>query len=284
VQWHDLTRAPLAQESATGRAFEEQALTYDERFTNGALGRLLRARAWRRFDACFAAAERVLDIGCGTGEDAVYLARRGLHVVALDASAAMVAVARQKALAAGLADRIDVRRATIESLAAPPASDGGPLSGVGPKFDGALSNFGALNCCAPGLLPAVARGLAPLLKPGSRVLLVVMGPLVPWEWLWLLSHGERRNVFRRLRADGVRWHDINVHYPSIRTVRRAFSPAFRYRRASGLGCFVPPTYAQPWALRHARVLGFLDRCERRLEGVAPIAWLSDHYILELERR
>ena len=40
---------------------------------------------------------RVLDVGCGTGEDAVWLARQGFVVHGIDESRAMTEVARKKA-------------------------------------------------------------------------------------------------------------------------------------------------------------------------------------------
>ena len=45
----------------------------------------------------------VLDVGCGTGENALFLAARGLEVVGVDAVEAAVAAARSKAAARGLA-------------------------------------------------------------------------------------------------------------------------------------------------------------------------------------
>jgi SAM-dependent methyltransferase len=45
----------------------------------------------------------VLDVGCGTGENALHLAARGHAVMGLDGSETAVALARQKAAARGLA-------------------------------------------------------------------------------------------------------------------------------------------------------------------------------------
>jgi len=90
---------------ATASAFDELAAGYDADFTAGAIGSLLRAAVWRRLGARFAAGDRVLELNCGTGEDAVHLASRGVRVLATDASAAMLEVARRKAAAAGVARR-----------------------------------------------------------------------------------------------------------------------------------------------------------------------------------
>jgi hypothetical protein len=110
-----------------------------------------------------------------------------------------------------------------------------------------------------------------------------MGPLVPWEWLWYLFHGQPRRAFRRLRPGGLLWHDARIRYPSIGSVRRALRPDFRVLRVSAIGALLPPPYTQAWADRHARLLGRLDAWERRLEAVPPLPWLADHYLLELER-
>src|SRR6185369_14364975 len=148
-------------------------------------------------------------------------------------------------------------------------------------FDGALSNFGGLNCVAD--LRAVANRLADLLRPGAPALLCVMGPIVPWEWIWYLGHLQSGKAFRRLRPGGVAWRGLTVRYPSIRSLRRAFAPVFRLRTVTGIGAFLPPTYMEEWTRRHPRLLSALDRWERRLAGVAPFPSLSDHYLAELER-
>ena len=50
-----------------------------------------------------------------------------------------------------------------------------------------------------------------------------------------------------------------------------------------VGTLVPPPYAEAWARRHPKLLAWLDRWERRMEAFPGLAWLADHYLLELER-
>jgi SAM-dependent methyltransferase len=258
--------------NAVAGPFDALAATYDEEFSRTDLGRRLRAAVWRHLDEAFAPGARVLELGCGTGEDALHLASRGVEVVATDASEAMVAETRRKAGAAGLDALVTARRASFEELP-------GAASELG-QFGGAFSDFGALNCAED--LPRLAEALAGLLPPAAPLLLVVMGRWVPWEWAWYLRRGDPSRAFRRLSGGGVSWRGLTVRYPSPGRLLSSFSPWFRRRKLSALGAFLPPTYAAPSV--SPRTMALLDRWERRLEAVPPLARFSDHYLLALERR
>ena len=253
--------------------FDDLASTYDETFTRSTAGARMRAAVWRRLDGAFPAGSRILEVGCGTGEDAVHLAARGVFVLATDPAAAMVAEAQAKAAREGLADRVTTR-----------ALDAGRLAeaDLGSSFDGAFSNFGALNCVPD--LSAVSEGLARHVRPGGRVLHCLMGRYVPWEWGWYLARGDRRSAFRRFAAGGTEWRGLRVAYPSLGDLRRLFAPRFRFVGARAVGALVPPSYAEEWIARHPRLLAKLDALERRVEALPPLPSLADHVLLELERR
>jgi len=270
--------AAAAAPAAAALPFDDLAAGYDDAFTHGAIGTLLRRPLQRRLRAAFAAGDRVLELGCGTGEDAVHLGRHGVRVLATDASPGMVAAARRKVEAAGLRDLVEVRQLALEEL--PRLVGPGPARE--PAFDGAFSSFGGFNCIADPRGPA--RDLAALLRPGGRLLLCVMGPLVPWEWGWFGLRGQPRKALRRLRPGGAAWRGMLIRYPSIGRMKRTFEPEFRARRTAAIGALLPPSYAEPWAARHPRLLARLDRWERRWETLPPLPWLADHYLLELERR
>jgi SAM-dependent methyltransferase len=254
---------------AVASAFDRGAAGYD-RFTEGVIGRTLRSAVQRRLRARYRPGDRLLEINCGTGEDAVWLAQQGCHVVATDLSTGMLAVARRKVDAAGVADRVELRRVAIEDI----DTDLG-------SFDGLLSNFGGLNCVAS--LRGVMPRLAARVRPGGFALWSVMGPVVPWEWAWFLAQARPADAFRRLHRDGVDWRGIRVRYPSVRETTRAAAPWFVRRRVAALGCLVPPTYVEAWAERCPRGVVWLDRIERLVETVWPCPDLADHYLVELER-
>ncbi|HEU4781542.1 MAG TPA: methyltransferase domain-containing protein [Steroidobacteraceae bacterium] len=260
----------LVQARAT--AFDGMAGEYDTEFTATPLGSVLRAMVWKRYERRFGGSEHLLEIGCGTGEDAVELARRGHRVFAIDASEQMVRVAQRKAESAGVAHRIQFRCVPMESL-------GTQLSGM--TFDGVYSNFGALNCAAD--VETLAADLAPRLAPGAPLVWVVMGRHVPWEWAWYLAHGEARKAFRRLSRGGVSWGGLQVSYPTPTALTRALRPHFAACGARSLGFVLPPSYAAAWLNRSPRVLAALTRAERAAQRWQACASLSDHYILEAER-
>jgi SAM-dependent methyltransferase len=274
--------SPAAEGEAS--PFDAMASGYDAGFTHSLVGRLMREAVWSRLDAAFGPGDRVLELSCGTGEDAVHLARRGVRVLATDASAGMLAVARQKVAAAGLAELVEVawldlaRLTQSHNQGAIPA----PRLPLSPPFDGALSNFGGLNCVADQR--GVARALAGLLRPGARVLLCVMGPVVPWEWGWYLARGEAQKAVRRLRPGGVAWRGLQIVYPSVGALRAAYAPWFSCRRVSALGALLPPSYAEGWAREHPGLLWALGRVERAFETMPPLPQLADHYLIELERK
>ena len=284
----------LGGSSVVGRRsspFDGMAAGYDSGFTESRIGALMRQAVWRRIDARFRPGDRVLELNCGTGEDAVYLARRGVRVLATDIAPAMLDVARAKVARAGLADLVEVRQLAIEELRKQKEEGRMPEeardsfsilhSSFSIPFDGALSNFGGLNCVAD--LPGVAAGLASRLRPGAVALLCVMGPLVPWEWAWYLRRGQPGKAFRRLRRGGVAWRGLTISYPSIGALRRAFAPWFRAQRVSAVGALLPPSYVEEWAAQRPRLLDRLGRWERRAETWPPLPWLADHYLVELER-
>lgn len=260
-------------------AFDAVASSYDVSFSATALGRLLRPRVWSVLDRYFRAGDRLLELACGTGEDALWLARRGVRVTATDGSAAMIRIVNQKVQAASLHGEVTARHVSFQQVVA-----GEMDSALSPtRLDGVLSNFGGLNVLA-GWRP-LAEALARIVRPGGVAVLVPMGPFCPWEVGWHLAHAKPWAAIRRwggpaeARVGDVR---IPVYYPSAARLRRDFEPWFRAVRLESLGLWLPPSYLNHFVDRRPGLFRRLARFEAataRLTG----GW-GDHYILVLERR
>ena len=257
---------------ASTTPFDDLAADYDEAFTRTALGSALRELVWQRFDKLFGSGQRVLELGCGTGEDAVRLARSGVDVVATDPSVRMLQIAQAKAQSANCAGRIQFLCERMEAV---------PRLLRGSSFDGVVSNFGALNCVSD--LPALLGGVATLCAPRADILFVVMGRHVPWEWAWYAARGEGRKAVRRMRRDGVEWRGLKIAYPTPKTLSAALAPHFTITRIAPLGCVLPPSYAGQWLERSPLAFNALAALERIAQRFAPLASLADHYVVEARR-
>ncbi len=77
--------------------FDALAERYDDTFTMSKIGQAQRASVWKELERAFHLGDRVLEVGCGTGVDACFLAQRGVTVFACDASSQMIAVAQRRA-------------------------------------------------------------------------------------------------------------------------------------------------------------------------------------------
>lgn len=116
----------------------------------------LEAAAWVVVDAAApGAGERVLDIGCGTGNAALLAAERGARVTGVDPAGRLLGVARERAAA----QHLEVTFLPGEA-AALPIDDG--------SVDVALSVFAVIF--APDPARAVAE-IARVVRPGGRLVL-----------------------------------------------------------------------------------------------------------------
>ncbi|MFQ5744628.1 MAG: class I SAM-dependent methyltransferase [Acidobacteriota bacterium] len=260
--------------------FDAIAAGYDAAFTDRRLGRWARESVRRFLADAFQPGDSILELGCGTGEDAVWLARRGVRVTAIDASSEMLAMARRKATTAHLEDLIDFLQLDLGSV---------PDELPGAPFDGAFSNFGALNCLADRR--PLARALARMLKPGSALVLVLMGPICPWEILSFGLRGRLTTALRRFRQGALAQlgggedagATMRVWYPSPRRLRTEFAPCFRLQRSAGINALLPHSQLADLVDRWPRFFGRLRRWDVLAGSFFPGTWLNDHYLMSFER-
>jgi ubiquinone/menaquinone biosynthesis C-methylase UbiE len=257
-------------------AFDDSAVDYDRRFTETEIGRVLRESVWRHLDAVLAPGSKILELGCGTGEDALRLARRGHRVLATDISPAMLEQAARKIDTAGVDDRVRFARLDLAAVAGEPEPPEAP-------FDAVFSNFGALNCIED--CSELASVLHRWLCPGGRAVFVVMGPVCLWEIAWYGLHLRPRIATRRWRdgrevAIGDK-HSLRVWYPRPARLRGQLEPWFETRQTLGIGSVVPPTYAASLIRNRPVLLDRLDALDRR--WAHRLSGIADHYLLSLER-
>jgi len=252
-----------------GAAFDAIAESFDARFAPWRSVAAQRRAVRAELGVVFPEPARLLEIGGGTGEDAGWLVEQGHSVLLTDAAPAMAAVAARKLGCA------------TEALA---AEQLGLLADRGERFDGAFSNFAALNC-VPDLAP-VAQALGRLLRPGGRAVLVLFGTFCPGEWLTEAARGRFGSMFRRSARGDVParlgGRHFTVRYHRAAAIAGAMAPWFEPRGAKAIGLCVPPSAAEPWISRHPHLLRAMEAADRAL--ARPLAPLGDHVLYHFERR
>ncbi|HSD48209.1 MAG TPA: class I SAM-dependent methyltransferase [Actinomycetota bacterium] len=132
----------------------------------------------------------VLDVGCGTGEHALYLADRGHDVVALDLAPRAIELARAKAVERGV--RVDLR-----------VWDALRIDELNRTFDTAL-DVGLFHTLSDDERPLYAMSLHSALTPGGRAFLLCWSERNAWGF------GPRRVTQMELRGTFDRGWDIRI--------------------------------------------------------------------------
>lgn len=255
-------------------AFDAFANDYDNNFTHSLLGQLLRPRVWEKLATHFSAGQHVLELTCGTGEDAVWLAKQGVSVTATDGSSKMLAVTQNKAKQAGLAEKVSCAQVSLQDI-----TSNYPFETT---FDGVYSNFGGLNTIPNW--QALAKGLANIIKPGGKAILVPMGPFCPWEIGWYLLHAQPKTAFRRFRDKApakIGGHTIPIWYPSAKKLQTDFKPYFTHLSTESLELWLPPSYLDHFVNRWPTLFAKLNQFEKNTAHLTK-GW-GDHYIIIFER-
>jgi cyclopropane-fatty-acyl-phospholipid synthase len=141
--------------------FLDESLTYScAVFSRGAT--TLEEAQWTKLElVCTKLAlhpgERVLDVGCGWGSFAIHAAREhGVHVTGITLSEPQARLARERAAAAGVEDRVDIRVADYRDP-------------TGERFD-AIASIGMVEHVGEEQIDRYAETLADRLRPGGRLL------------------------------------------------------------------------------------------------------------------
>jgi ubiquinone/menaquinone biosynthesis C-methylase UbiE len=246
------------------------AETYDQVFPHTLIGRAQRDVVWQELGRVFHPGQRILELNCGTGVDAVHLVESRVRVLACDISPRMIEIARRRLSSTHFEKLAEFRVLPTEDIAV--LADEAP-------FDGVFSNFSGLNHV--GDLCAVARDLARLLNPGARAVFCMAGRYAALEMAWYLAHGNVRKAMRRLTrlTDDV---TLRVHYPSVGTMAQIFAPEFSLRKWRGIGVMLP-SCMEHVARRLPKVLGGLATADRGLGCVPVLRGMADCILLQFER-
>src|SRR5690348_10474630 len=115
-------------------------------------------RVWQRLVLPRLRGQDVLEVGCGIGDLLLDMAQAGYRCQAIDRSPQMVSATRAKLARQGLSDQVEVIQGEVQHL---PFGDA--------MFDSVVSTFPTDYVGDPAAL----RGIARVLRPGGRLIVVV---------------------------------------------------------------------------------------------------------------
>ncbi|XOV66543.1 MAG: class I SAM-dependent DNA methyltransferase [Fluviicola sp.] len=250
--------------------FDHTASTYDTTFTNSCVGEAQREQVWKYVDKHINSFQNVLEVNCGTGEDAHRWDFRGKGVVATDISPEMIRIAESKF------PELHFRVLDVNDLCS-----------YDNTFDTLFSNFGGLNCLSPEQLKRFFKNAYNELDKKGHLVIVLMGKKCVWERFYFGFRAKFKKAGRRNTKECV---DVHVEGETVKTwyfspdeIQQLAAENFEVVTTKPIGLFIPPSYLAPKFEGRKRMFAFL----KWMDGVFTFSRLSnnaDHFLMILKRR
>lgn len=263
----------------SNQPFDVIATEYDLQFSDTKVGKTQRELVWGFLRKIIneSNTRTVLELNCGTGIDARWLAENGLEVLATDISSKMVEVAKNQSVGFNgvLFLESDIQD-IIEKT-------------NGRSFDLILSDFGGLNCISPQSFELfLSQSLPKLLNPNGKVVLVIMPKFCLIESVYFLIKMQFSNVFRRNTNHAVSANldsktSINIWYYSPAFIQKNLPKNLKISHLQPIGFFIPPSYLNSLIEKRPQLLDFLKKLENWAIKIPFLANFSDHFLIEISR-
>ncbi|MBN1565906.1 MAG: class I SAM-dependent methyltransferase [Anaerolineae bacterium] len=262
--------------------FDQAARLYDATYGNPSEGGRGNALiGWLHDEFCAMVRETIpaggalIDLGCGTGGDALTMAQAGYGVLGIDVSPAMVRQAQTKMAVHGIQ-----RGVKFQVM---PASQIATLDERGP-FQGAYASLGALNT-EPNLV-ALSAGLHELLEPGAAFVAMVMNRRCLFEIWYNLRRFQpsatldRSGEWVESRA-GVGGVQAPVTFYTPAVFAAPFAGHFTVEAVQALPVWLPPVHMHElYNANPESFAGAMARDRRLRAGRGWRAW-GDHFVIVL---
>jgi ubiquinone/menaquinone biosynthesis C-methylase UbiE len=258
-------------------AFTRQSSVFDELYSNNAIIQYKRQRVREHILRYTKDHQSMLELNCGTGEDALFFAQLGFTVHATDISQGMLDSLQKKLDAYDYKEKVTVEQCSFTDL---------NFLKKGKTFDYVYSNFGGLNCTSD--LDKVLHSLPDLVKSGGIITLVIISDFCLWESL-LVFKGKFKTAFRRLFADKGRAAQIEgsffkCWYYAPGFVKRCLQANFEFLGLEGLCTLVPPSYIENFDEKYPKSFRFLQKKEDKWKAHWPWNRIGDYYIISFRRK
>jgi ubiquinone/menaquinone biosynthesis C-methylase UbiE len=265
--------------SAVSGAFDSASEEYDFTISHNYINTWIRKRSIEELLKLSRPDDTLLEIGCGTGAEAIEIAKHVSGVVATDISARMISLLERKIYARNLMSKVQVAKLG--------ASEIGQAARYFPnhKVRLAYSFNGALNCELK--VNEFPSELSKIMEPGGFFVCSIRNNFCLSEALaHALALQFNQMAPRKVQPVmvSVGGMDIPSYYYSPRKFAKLFKPYFSLKKMIGLPVLLPPAYLSNFYVRARRALFFADRAETVLSSHYPFNILGDQTLVVFQRR
>lgn len=252
--------------------FDHAAQTYDIHFTYSEIGKFQRNSVYENLQKHLKNIKKILEINCGTGEDAFWLAKQNFNVTATDISEKMIEIAQSKSKLENLNFKVlDINRLAEETE----------------KFDFLFSNFGGLNCLTKTELGLFFNTVTEILSEKGKMSLVIMPKNTLWEQFYFLIKLDFKNSFRRKKNFAIANVDgekVTTYYYNPKDIVLLSHVNFEILEVKPIGFFIPPSYLEPFFKNKKILLKGFNFLENRIKNMSFLSKYADHYIITLQKK
>ncbi|MBT8381678.1 MAG: class I SAM-dependent methyltransferase [Ignavibacteria bacterium] len=262
-------------------AFDSIAENYDATFTQTKIGKAQREIVWGYLESVLIDKDnlKILELNCGTGEDAVWFSKKGHTVLATDVSDNMLRVTEIKARKNNLNDKIETKAIDLSKI---------NEVNIDEKFDLIFSNFGGINCLTFEELFKLPNSLSRLVKPGGRLIMVIMPTFCWWEMFYFSLKLNLKNAFRRSSTKSVKvklnGEEILTEYYTPILINKVFGKEFKRVGLKPVGFFIPPSYLKKFFSQKHKTFNFIKKLELFVTNWSLLSNYSDHYLIDFVKK
>ena len=259
-------------------AFNSASEEYDYTIRRNYINSWIRKRSINQLRKIVRSDDILLEIGCGTGAEAIEISKHVKRIVATDISEKMLELLKRKLDARRLNQKVVTARARASKIDM--IRELLPTGGVRVAY----SFNGALNCEPE--IDQVPIHLSKIIQEDGYFLCSIRNTLCLSE---ALSHSlvlqfnktnKRKDQPIMVSVGGT---DIPSYYYSPTRFTRLFRPRFRLRKVIGLPAFLPPAYLNDYYLRTGKARTVLEKMEFLLGDRFPFNRLGDQTLFVFQR-
>jgi ubiquinone/menaquinone biosynthesis C-methylase UbiE len=255
--------------------FDAAALSYDTLFTHSNIGKAQRLAVYSNITPFLESKkwDTILEVNCGTGEDAIWLSKFSNKILATDQSSKMIEIAMSKVK--------NQNNINFQVL------DCNEIDQINEPIDLIFSNFGGLNCLDSLELKKFIKNSRSILVPNGKIIMVVMPKNTIWEQFYFLLKFEWKKIFRRKKEFSnvlVENSIVKTYYYNSNEIINWSKENYNFVSKFPIGFFVPPSYLEPFAKRNSFFFKGLVQLDLLVKKLSFLSNFADHYLLILEKK